>query len=209
MPARVRYDLPLPSATMLRRLSVLSLVLAVAACRHAPPPAPIPAAPAIASTLGAGDVFEVRVFQEPELSGVFQVGPQGDVIFPLCQRVVVSGLTANGAAEKLRACLSDGFMRDPQVSVLVKEYNSKKVFVFGEVQKPGTFAFEDGMSIVQAVTIAGGFTKGAAQNSTSVTRRVNGTEVKVKVNVQDIALGKAPNFTLEPGDIVFVPESLF
>ena len=100
-------------------------------------------------------------------------------------------------------------MRDPQVSVLVKEYNSKKVFVFGEVQKPGTFIFEDGMSIVQAVTIAGGFTKTAARNSTSVTRHIRGQEVKVKVNVQDIALGKAPNFTLEPGDIVYVPESLF
>jgi polysaccharide export outer membrane protein len=187
-------------------------VLAATACGHARTglaPAPIPDSPSIASTLGAGDVFEVRVFQEPELSGVYQVGPQGDVIYPLCQRVVVAGLTANGAAEKLRDCLSKGFMRDPQVSVLVKEYNSKKVFVFGEVQKPGTFSYEDGMSIVQAVTIAGGFTKSAAQNSTSVTRRVNGTEAKIKVNVQDIALGKAPNFTLEPGDIVYIPESLF
>jgi polysaccharide export outer membrane protein len=81
--------------------------------------------------------------------------------------------------------------------------------VFGEVQKPGTFTFQDGMSVVQAVTLAGGFTRTAAQNSTSVTRRVKGQEVKVRVNVQDIALGKAPNFTLEPGDIVFVPESLF
>ena len=151
----------------------------------------------------------MRVFQEPELSGVFQVGPQGDIIFPLCKRVVVGGLTANGAAEKLRACLSEGFMRNPQVSVLVKEFNSKKVFVFGEVQKPGTFPFEDGMSIVQAITLAGGFSRNAAQNSTSVTRIINGQEVKVKVNVQDIALGKAPNVTLEPGDIVYVPESMF
>ena len=162
-----------------------------------------------ASALGAGDVVEVRVYQEPELSGVYQVGRDGDVIFPLCKRVTLSGLSPNGAAEKLRACLSEGFMRDPQVSVLVKEYNSKKVFVFGEVQKPGTFVYEDGMTIVQAVTIAGGFTKTASQNSTSVTRRVNDQEVKIKVNVQDIALGKAPNFALEPGDIVYVPESLF
>jgi polysaccharide export outer membrane protein len=164
---------------------------------------------AIASTLGPGDVFEVRVFQEPELSGVYQVGPQGDVIFPLCKQVVVGGLTANGAAETIRGCLAKGFIRNPQVSVLVKEYNSKKVFVFGEVQKPGTFPFEDGMSVVQAVTVAGGFTRTAAQNSTSVTRRVNGSETKIRVNVQDIALGKAPNFTLEPGDIVYVPESMF
>ena len=161
------------------------------------------------SSLGAGDVIEVRVYQEPELSGVYQVGREGDVIFPLCKRVTVSGLSPNAAAEKIRACLSEGFLRDPQVSVLVREFNSKKVFVFGEVQRPGTFPYQDGMSIIQAVTIAGGFTRTAAQNSTSVTRRVDAQEVKVRVNVQDIALGKAPNVTLEPGDIVFVPESMF
>jgi polysaccharide export outer membrane protein len=121
----------------------------------------------------------------------------------------VAGLTANAAAEKLRSCLADGYIRNAQVSVIIKEYNSKKVFVFGEVQKPGTFVYEDGMSIIQAVTLAGGFTKTASQNGTSVTRLVDGQEVKVKVPVQDIALGKAPNFGLRPGDIVFVPESLF
>jgi protein involved in polysaccharide export with SLBB domain len=162
-----------------------------------------------ASTLGPNDLFEVRVYQEPELSGMYQVGPQGDIMFPLCKQVVVNGLTANGAAEKLRDCLAKGFLRNPQVSVLVKEFNSRKVFVFGEVQKPGTFPFEDGMSVVQALTLAGGFTKQAAQNSTSVTRHIRGQEVKLKVNVQDIALGKAANFTLEPGDIVYVPESMF
>lgn len=194
-----------------RSLLVAVAVLAAAGCsrRARSPSVDETAAAAGASSLGAGDVIEVRVYQEPELSGVYQVGRDGDVIFPLCKRVVVGGLSPNGAAEKLRACLSDGFMRNPQVSVLVKEYNSKKVFVFGEVQKPGTFVYEDGMSIVQAVTVAGGFTKTASQNSTSVTRRVKGQEVKIKVNVQDIALGKAPNFMLQPGDIVYVPESLF
>ena len=191
----------------------LALVV-VAGCAARAAAARAPAEPAVtaglpASTLGPNDVFEVRVYQEPELSGLYQVGPQGDIMFPLCKKVVVSGLTANGAAEKLRACLSEGFLRNPQVSVLVKEFNSRKVFVFGEVQKPGTFAFEDGMSVVQALTLAGGFTKQAAQNSTSVTRHVSGQEVKMKVNVQDIALGKAANFTLEPGDIVYVPESMF
>jgi polysaccharide export outer membrane protein len=198
---------------MPKRVSLLPLALAllatVACGGRSRTRNEVASAPVVASSLGAGDVIEVRVYQEPELSGVYQVGPEGDVIFPLCQRVPVGGLSPNSAAERLRACLSQGFMRDPQVSVLVKEYNSKKVFVFGEVQKPGTFVYENGMSIVQAVTIAGGFTKTASQNSTSVTRRVKGQEVKMKVNVQDIALGKAPNFTLEPGDIVYVPESLF
>jgi len=200
---------PLRLTTAVTLLAIALGACAPRATQPTPPLSGLSAQDLAAATLGPGDVFEARVFQEPELSGIFQVGPQGDVIFPLCKRVVVGGLTANGAAEKLRTCLSEGFMRNPQVSVLVKEYNSKKVFVFGEVQKPGTFPFEDGMSIVQAVTLAGGFTRNAAQNSTSITRRVNGQEVKVKVYVQDIALGKAPNVTLEPGDIVFVPESMF
>jgi polysaccharide export outer membrane protein len=197
-------------------LVVIAAGVALAGCiprgrsRGAPPlPPAVASVPAGASSLGPGDVIEVRVYREAEISGVYQIGAEGDVVFPLCQRVVVTGLTPNAAAERFRACLADGFMRDPQVTVLVREYNSKKIFVFGEVQKPGTFVFQDGMSVVQAVTLAGGFTKTASQNSTSVTRRVDGQEVKVKVNVQDIALGKAPNFTLLPGDIVFVPESIF
>ncbi len=193
-------------------VAALAQALPLAGCLHrrdAPLPPVDPAVLPAAVTLGPGDVIEVRVYGEPELSGVYLVGRLGDVTFPLCRNVVLGGLSANGAAEKLRECLQAGFMRDPQVSVLVKEYNSKKVFVFGEVQKPGTFVYEDGMSIVQAITVAGGFTKSAARNSTSVTRRVNGQEVKMKVSVEDIALGKAPNFTLDPGDIVYVPESLF
>ena len=199
-------------ARLLSAASAAVLALAAGGCFRSRgatlPPVDAAVLPA-AVTLGPGDVIEVRVYGEPELSGVYLVGRLGDVTFPLCRTVVLGGLSANGAAEKLRECLLAGFMRDPQVSVLVKEYNSKKVFVFGEVQKPGTFVYEDGMSIVQAITVAGGFTKTAARNSTSVTRRVNGQEVKVKVSVEDIALGKASNFTLDPGDIVYVPESLF
>jgi polysaccharide export outer membrane protein len=199
----------------MRRALPLAVLLLSAACARrpvAPPPVVAPAAPMPelgATALGPGDVFEVRVYGEPELSGVYRVGPKGEIAFPLCRKVRVGGLTASEAAEKIHACLADGFIRDAQVTVIVKEYNSKKVFVFGEVQKPGTFVYEDGMTIVQAVTLAGGFTKGASQNGTSVTRLVDGAEVRVKVPVQDIALGKATNFLLRPGDIVFVPESLF
>lgn len=183
--------------------------LALAGCAGAPAAPPRAPEPRVSSTLGPGDVFEVRVYQEPELSGVYRVGPQGDIVFPLCRRVPVAGVTANAVAERLQACLAEGFIRNAHVSVIVKEFNSQKIFVFGEVQKPGTFVYEDGMTVIQAVTVAGGFTKGAAQNSTSVTRLVDGSEQKIKVPVQDIALGKAQNFPLKPGDIVYVPESLF
>ena len=161
------------------------------------------------STLGPGDMLEVRVFQEAELSGVWRVSTEGNIDFPLCGRVSVLGKTSSEAADALTHCLQNGFLKRPSVSVLIREYNSKKVFIFGEVAKPGTFPFEENMSIIQAVLLAGGFTKGAAKNSVNVTRLVEGQERKIKVAVHDIGVGIEKNFPLQPGDIIYVPESLF
>jgi polysaccharide export outer membrane protein len=167
-------------------------------------------APALpASALGAGDVFEVRVFEEPDLSGAYRVSSDGGIDFPLCGRVTVGGLSANEAAAAIKACLAPRYLKNPQVSVFIREFNSRKVFVFGEVQKPGTFTYEDNMSVVQAVTLAGGFTRLAAKNSCTVTRVIDGQEKRIKVPVEDVGAGRAPNFLLQPGDILFVPESLF
>lgn len=162
-----------------------------------------------ATALGPGDLLEVRVFQEPDLSGAFRVSTEGKIDYPLCGPVTLAGLNSTQGAEALRKCLSNGFVKNPQVSILVREFNSKKVFVFGEVNKPGTFPFEERMTIVQAITVAGGFTKTAAKNATNVTRLVGGSEKKIRVPVEDIGVGKEKNFLLEPGDIVFVPESFF
>lgn len=196
---------------------LLAMLLAVVpACRStAPAPAlPLPseaeahAAPGQASTLGPGDLVEVRVFQEPDHSGVWRVSPEGTIDYPLCGKVELAGRTSSTAADALRECLAR-YLRRPQVSVLIREYNSKKIFVFGEVQKPGTFPYDGEMSIIQAITLAGGFTKTAAQNSTNVTRLVDGQERKIRVPVEDIGVGRERNFLLQPGDIVFVPESFF
>ncbi len=167
----------------------------------------MPAAPA--SALGAGDVFEVRVFQEPDLTSAHRVSADGSIDFPLCGRVHVAGLTAAAVADAITGCLSPRYLKHPQVSVFIREFNSKKIFVFGEVQRPGTFAYDDGMSVVQAVTLAGGFTRLAARNSCSVTRVIDGAEKRIKVPVEDVGAGRAPNFVLQPGDILFVPESVF
>lgn len=194
---------------------LLALLIAVAAaCRSAVPELPLPSAeesrplPGPASTLGPGDLVEVRVFQEPDHSGVWRVSPEGTIDYPLCGKVALVGRTSSTAADALRECLSR-FLRRPQVSVLIREYNSKKIFVFGEVQKPGTFPYEGEMSIIQAITLAGGFTKLASQNNTNVTRLVDGQERKIRVPVEDIGVGREKNFLLQPGDIVFVPESFF
>lgn len=159
------------------------------------------------NTLAANDVVEVRVFQEPDLTGVYRVSPAAEIDFPLCGKLKVGGRTAAETADAITECLKAGFVRRPQVAVMVKEFNSKKVFVFGEVTKPGAFPFEEGMTIIHAVSAAGGFTKAASKNSVNVTRSLDGNEVKVPVRVEDIVTGRDKNFALQPGDIIFVPET--
>jgi protein involved in polysaccharide export with SLBB domain len=161
------------------------------------------------STLGPADVFEVRVFQEPDLSGVYRVAADGTIYFPLCGTIGVAGLQSADVGEELEHCLEAGYLKRPQVSIYVKEYNSKKVFVLGEVARPGTFPYEDNMTIVQVITLAGGFAPHADKNNASVARLVKGQEQRFKVPVVDIGLGRAANFDVRPGDIVFIPESLF
>ena len=161
------------------------------------------------STLGSGDLLEVRVYQEADLSGAFRVSPEGIIDYPLCGKVSVLNMTSSKAADAITTCLKNGFLKNPQVSVLVREYTSKKVFVLGEISKPGTFPYEENMSVIQAITLAGGFTKLAAKNGTSVTRLVSGQETRVRVPVADIEQGREKNFALQPGDIIFVPESFF
>jgi len=206
---------PLPA-----RLSAILLLVLAPACRLAQgngpgvdstSPAVARAAEALpASALGPGDVFEVRVFQEPDLSGAFRVGPDGSVEFPLCRTVKVGGLTANEAADAIAACLSGRYFKNPQVTVFLRELNSRKIFVFGEVQKPGTYSYEDGLSVVQAIAVAGGFTRMAAKNGCTVTRPAHGgPDERIKVPIDDIVGGRAPDFRLLPGDILYVPESLF
>lgn len=160
-------------------------------------------------SLGSGDMLEVRVFQEADLSGMFRVSAEGTIVYPLCGKVMLAGLTASAAGDALTDCLKGGYLKKPQVTVLVREYTSKKVFVFGEVNKPGTFPWEDNMSIIQVITLAGGFTKQASRNATNVTRLVNGAETKMKVPVEEIGIGREKNFVMQPGDIIFVPESFF
>lgn len=160
------------------------------------------------SALGPGDVFEVRVYDEPDISGAYRVGSDGSINFPLIGRVEVEGLTANRASARLSERLS-GYLKRPHVSIFIKQYNSKKVFVLGEVKQPGTFPYEERMNIIQAITMAGGFGKMANKNGTYVTRTVDGKERRVRVAVKEIGEGNAPNFELKPGDIVYVPESVF
>ena len=164
---------------------------------------------ATSTTLGPGDLIEVRVFEEADLSGPYRVAPGGTIDFPLCGKVQVGG------SEHLRHLRhADPLPRGevPQASPghgPSARVQQQEIFVFGEVQKPGTFPYEEDMSIIQAITMAGGFTKVASKNDIAVTRQVEGKETKIRVPVADIGTGRERNFRLQPGDIVFVPESIF
>lgn len=162
----------------------------------------------MAATLGAGDIFEVRVYQDKGLSGKYRVGPDGSIDFPLIGKVFVEGKTPSEVTETLKEKLGDGYLKNPSVTVFVVEYSSKKVYVLGQVKRPGTYKYEDGMNVVQAITVASGFADHADENGTIITRIENGREKRYLVPVDQISKGLSSNFSLKPGDIVFVPESI-
>jgi len=162
------------------------------------------------TTLGPGDVFDVRVFNEESLSNTYQISPDGTIDYPLIDRITVADLRPQEIAALIARELKEGkFLKNPQVSVLVKEYKSKKIHVLGQVKSPGTFPFQDEMTVVQAVTLAGGFTPLAAQNKTTITRKLEGKEMIIRAEVAKISKGEAPNISLQAGDIIFVPERVF
>jgi len=158
--------------------------------------------------LGPEDVFEIHIYEEEKLSGTHRISSSGTIDAPLIGRVRVAGLNTSQLVDILKAKYR-AYLKSPQVSVFVKEFKSKKIYVFGKVNKPGTFSYEGGMNIVQAITLAGGFNTIANQNATYVNRVVDGIEKRIEVSVSDIGEGKAPNLELRPGDIVYVPESIF
>ncbi|MFT7621203.1 MAG: protein involved in polysaccharide export with SLBB domain [Myxococcota bacterium] len=159
------------------------------------------------ASLGPADVFEVRVHAHKDLSGDFRVSADGTIDFPLVGRVEVAGERANEIADRIRIALANGYLLNPSVTVYVKQFNSKRVFVLGQVKKPGMFSFTDGLSIVQAIAIAGGFTGMASKNYAIVRRKEANGELRIPVPVEKIMTERSEDFPLQPGDVVFVPET--
>lgn len=161
-------------------------------------------------SLGAGDTFEVTVYDQRELSGRYQVADDGNINFPLIGAVKVAGKTPNAIALELQDALRNKqILRDPSVSLFVLHYASRRLSVVGAVQQPGNIDWIAGMSIVQAISMAGGLTPLADANDTIVTRQEGTQPKRYKVQVRRIAEGREKDFMLLTGDIVFVPERLF
>lgn len=167
--------------------------------------------PVETSSLGPGDVIEVTVYDEPSMSKIFKVAPNGTIDFPLVGTLEIEGKEPQEIAELIKVRLRDGkILKAPSVSVLVKEVNSKKVAVFGQVQKPGQFPMTEGMTVVQVITMAGGFTSLADRDRVTLNRRVSREKVvRVVFSVAAITEGKMNDIPLQSGDTIYVEERTF
>ena len=160
--------------------------------------------------LGVDDVFEVRVAGETDMSGLYRVTGDGSVDFPYVGRLQVIGLRSGDVQRTISDKLkTEKILVSPQVVVMVKEWNSRKVSVLGQVNKPGSVAYFPRMTIVDAIAAAGGFTGIAAKNNVSVRRENKGKVESKSYPVADISEGRAGNVYLLPGDVLVVDERMF
>jgi polysaccharide export outer membrane protein len=159
-------------------------------------------------TIGPEDVLEITIWRNTDLSKVVAVRPDGRISLPLIGDVGAAGRTAaqlaNAIAEKLRE-----FKENPQVSIVVKEVNSYAIYVLGEVTKPGKYPLKSKTTLLQAITLASGFTPAAARNKIVVFRfgEQGGKDTKIKASYDDIIMRdeSLQNIQLTPGDTIVVP----
>ena len=156
--------------------------------------------------LGPEDVIEITVWRNQDLSRTVVVRPDGMISLPLIGDVQASGLVASQVAEKIAKRLSE-FKENPTVSVSVKEVNSYFIYAVGEVTKPGKYPLKSYATVLQGISLAGGFTPYASRDSMVVIRKIKSGEVRIPVPFTKLTEGKGEisNFTLLSGDTIVVP----
>jgi polysaccharide export outer membrane protein len=156
--------------------------------------------------IGAQDVLDISVWKEPEVSRVVPVRPDGRISLPLLNDVQAAGMTPSQLAAQITTSLKK-FVTDPQVTVIVTTINSQRVYILGEVTRPGAFPMLPGMNVLQGLSSAGGFTQFAKTKSIYVLRMEDGKQQKYPVNYKDVISGKRPeqNISLKAGDTIVVP----
>ena len=169
-------------------------------------PAAVPATTDPAYVIGAQDVLDINVWKEPDVSRTVPVRPDGRISLPLINDVQAAGLTPQQlsvtVAESLRK-----YLNEPQVTIIVTAINSQRVFVAGEVLRAGAYPLIPGMTVLQALTSAGGFTPFADRKKIHVMRLRDGKQIELPFNYQGVLKGdnSDQNIKLEPGDTVVVP----
>lgn len=156
--------------------------------------------------IGAEDVLAIDVWKQPELTRTIPVRPDGKISLPLLNDVRASGLTPMQLAANITKRLKK-FVNDPQVTVIVTQINSQRVYVLGEVSRPGAYPLLPGMNVLQALSAAGGFTMFAHKNNVYVLRQQDGKQVKLPFDYKEVISGKRAdeNVVLKAGDEIVVP----
>ena len=154
--------------------------------------------------IGISDLLEIRVYGVPDLAQTDRVSSTGEIYMPLVGTVKVVGLTTEEAARAIQNKLRDGgYLRDPQVTILTREFATQGITVIGEVSKPGVYAILGDRRLFDAISLAGGTTDKAGRTVT-VTRRGRPTEpIQVELNA-DASKAVASNIVIYPGDTIMV-----
>lgn len=158
-------------------------------------------------TIGPEDVLGVVVWREADVSGDVTVRPDGMITLPLIRDVKAAGLTPQQLADRVQTALRE-FITDASVTVVVRQMNSRRVFITGEVAKPGAYPLVSTMTVMQLIAVAGGLNEFAEGKSISVMRTEGGQTKTFPFDYKNVANGKKPgqNIVLKPGDTVVVPE---
>lgn len=156
--------------------------------------------------IGAQDVLDISVWKEPELTRVVPVRPDGKISLPLLNDVQAAGLTPLQLTAQISESLKK-FVTNPQVTVIVSQINSQRVYILGEVTRAGAYPLLPGMTALQALSSAGGFTLFANTKKIYVLRQENGKQQKFPFNYKEVVDGKHPeqNILLNAGDTIVVP----
>ncbi len=159
--------------------------------------------------IGVGDLLQIEVYDEPDLTREVRVLTDGHISFPLLGTVRASGLTIGELEQLLTKQLAEKYLVSPQVTVFVKEFSS--VFVFGEVKNPGSFPLPGKLTVFEAITLAGGFTEVANPSKVKIIREEEGHEVAIVVDIQKLAKNgdTSQDRELKANDRVIVPRSFF
>jgi protein involved in polysaccharide export with SLBB domain len=162
------------------------------------------------NVLGPGDVFSMEIVGEKELPREYQVASDGTVDLPYLHTVRIADLEAQEVARLVRDKLIEGkILLDPSVVVQVKEYASRRVTLLGQVARPGSFPLAPGMTLIQAISEAGGLTAVANSDNVNLIRKTATGKQSVVVSVGTIQEGKAPDIPLQAGDQIYVHERIF
>ena len=158
--------------------------------------------------IGAEDVLEITVWRNVDLSKIVQVRPDGRISMPIIRDIMAVGKTPSQLAEEMTNKLKE-YVQSPVVAVSLKEDNSSNIFMLGEVAKPGRYPLKTKTTLLQGITIAGGFTPIAARNQMVIFRFTESTTgmKRLTASYDDIVLrgGINANFELKSGDTVVVP----